>query len=160
MWMGWRGKRPSCCLMKAPGGKTSYWWHHDGLGNVPQEGLLFGAFASKHSWGWCRHYAQLLLVAVICVILLECNTTPWGDEESADVQKWAGQEFSLRKRKRTITRSQLRGVWWIPPQCFFLCSIPIYIAIITVQKHGNDAMQRFTSHWCQCLICPAFYENG
>lgn len=48
-------------------------------GNVPQEGRLFGAFASKHSWGWC-HYVQLLGVAVICVILLECSGAPWGVE--------------------------------------------------------------------------------
>lgn len=46
--------------------------------NVPQEGLLLGAFASKHSWGWCCHYVQLLGVLVICRIPLECDRTPRG----------------------------------------------------------------------------------
>lgn len=109
----------------------------------PKRDFSFGAFASKHSWGWCCHYVQLLGVAVICVILLECNGTPWGDKESADMQEWAGQEFSLGKRKKTITRSQFGGVWWIPQQCFFLCSIPIQHK--NEQKHNNEQFMRFKS---------------
>lgn len=129
--------------------------------NVPQEGLLFGAFASKHSWGWCCHYVQLLGVAVICVILLECNGTPWGDKESADMREWAGQEFSLGKRKKTITSSQFGGVWWIPQQFFFLCSIPIQHN--NEQKHNNEQFMRFKS-WPhisrQCLRSPAPIKMG
>lgn len=50
-------------------------------GNVPQEGPLLAAFASKHSWGWCYHYVRLLGVLVICGIPRERGRTPRGEGE-------------------------------------------------------------------------------
>lgn len=34
------GKRPARLLMKAPGEKTSRWWHHDGLENMSNSPIL------------------------------------------------------------------------------------------------------------------------